>query len=90
MAQKKLKKLSLGQLLDFIPDDQKMVVQVNAYGIPAANTYNDGMHTAAEIRDGAVADVLLGQVLEIRLTDDFETKSLDLPPMLWVCVEVTI
>lgn len=85
----KTKKTTLEQVLELVPANQKMMVQVYAYGVAAANTYNDGMITAGEIKEGTRRDILLARVTEIR-TSEPETKMTGLPTMLYVAVEMVM
>lgn len=60
------KKLTVKRVLETLPKDDKISVQLYAYGITFANTWTDGMKTVGECLDRMNSDCLNAGVVYIR------------------------
>lgn len=83
---KKSRKMKLDTLLEKIPDEQEVVVDVYAYGISYANTLRDGMRTAADVRERCRYDILQAGVYDVQtITWNDRTANKDVTSL---CIRV--
>lgn len=67
-----MKKLTVKDILAVMDDKQEVNCHFTAYGITYANSWDDGLKTVAECKDGMNYDCINALVTGIRHTETFD------------------